>query len=373
MDLKYSKKTTIGSMLIFIVLSFIGYLSLEHFGYDSGTASAVSLTIPSMILFFVLSKHRDSRFFFTFCSIDIMGLIVIIFSRAIAILYNDNLWLIFALTNIGLLGLLLLSIKYRQRYIQIQNQLQTGWTSLTFLALLFYIMLYFIISYPFPLKERREYVPIAILFSMIVIIVYVVIFQTIMKSQKIYNAKQEKELLETKLALQSSQLELKEVYYKMAFTDALTGLKNRAAFEGIKSKLQIDREMRRTLTCLSLDLNNLKETNDLYGHSEGDRLIQTFGDILKQSFKDQNLIYRVGGDEFIVLFLGMSETQIKSQVTTFNLEVERKCIESKLSISVAMGLAAMTENQIDDVDALLNIADMRMYQNKEAMKTQREA
>lgn len=373
MELRFPKKMTTLTIVIFVILSFFGYLRLKHFGYDSGMASAVSLTIPSMILFYILSKHRDSRFFFTFCSIDIMGLIVIIFSRAIAIRFNDNLWLIFVLTNLGLIGMLLLSLKYRQKYIMIQNQLQTGWTSLTFLSVLFYTMLYFVISYPIPLKERREYVPVAILYSLIVIVVYVVIFQTIMKSQKIYNVEQERELLETKLALQSSQLELKEVYYKMAFTDALTGLKNRAAFEGIKSKLQVDKALCQNLTCLSMDLNNLKETNDMYGHSEGDRLIQTFGQILKQSFSDHSNIYRVGGDEFIVLFFDMSETQIKHQIKTFNQCVDHNRMATKLPISVAMGMAAMNESLTDDVETLINISDKRMYQDKDAMKAQSES
>ncbi len=373
MDIRTSKKVTFLLMSAFVILSFIGFSSLEHRGYDSGVASAIALTLPSMALFFILSKHRDGRFLFTFCSVDIMGLIIIILSRATAIMFDDNLYLIFALTNLGLLFLLLLAIKFRIQYIQIQNQIHRGWWSLTFLSVLFYLMLYFIISYPTPLKERREYVPVAILFSLIVVIVYVIVFQTIMKSLKIYNSKQEKELLEIKLELQSSQLELKEVYYKMAYTDALTGLKNRAALEDMKAKYELDHKKGHELTCLSMDLNNLKETNDILGHSAGDALIKKFAEVLNQLFNDTKDIFRVGGDEFVVLYPDIPENQLDDKLEAFYLAIEKATLPSDLVISVAVGRAKMSECKKNTIDELLKISDERMYQNKFETKALREA
>ena len=189
---------------------------------------------------------------------------MIILSRITATLFDDNLVVIVLLTFTGLSLLLFFAWKIRNRYIELQRTLHGGWTRFAVVSALFYLMIYVIISYPSPLNQRREYIPAVILFCVIVITVYGVIIQTLMKSVTIYNEQRENELLETKLALQNSQLELKEIYYIMAYTDAMTGLKNRAAFEERKKKLS---ENPVGLSCLMLDLNNLKTTNDIYGHA----------------------------------------------------------------------------------------------------------
>ncbi|QSX04882.1 GGDEF domain-containing protein [Sedimentibacter sp. zth1] len=229
-------------------------------------------------------------------------------------------------------------------------------------------MIYLLIAYPVAMIERREYIPVAILFSIIVITVYIVIYQTVMKSVMIYNEQRDKELLETKLALQNSQLELKEIYYKMAYTDALTGLKNRASFEERKKILSINIENQDMIACLSMDLNNLKKSNDIYGHNKGDELIKTFSNILKLSFDDSQIIYRTGGDEFFIFFTEMSLEQIEKQIANLKREIIHNNKQNEIQISFAMGLAVMNEDQIKDIKSLIVFADKRMYENKKNMK-----
>ena len=298
-----------------------------------------------------------------------MGLIIVSISRAIAILFNDNQILLvyfffILLSNFGFVILLVLSFKIRKRYIQIQKTISSGWRSFGAISVLFYAMMYLITSYPTPMKERREYLPVLFVFIAIIILVYIVIYQAVMKAIKIHDEEKDKELLETKIALQNSQLELKEVYFRMAYTDAITGLKSRTAFEEKKQALIEEIENTKLLSCLMLDLNNLKETNDSFGHSIGDELIINFSDILKSTFCNIDTIYRIGGDEFIILFLETPTEQIEEQIVELKQKILEKNKQNSIQISFAMGLASIEEEAITDIDSLMSYADQRMYEKQ---------
>lgn len=368
-ELKYAMKTTSFLFFVYIGVALPVYFKLLSMGNSTGFSSAVAFTLPSLLLCFFLSKHRDFRFIFTFCSVDIVGFILISLSRAIGILFNDNQYIIFLLLNGGFVPALIASLKFRSRYLQIQRTINSGWKSFGVVSILFYTMMYLITSYPTPMIGRREYLPVLLVFIITVIVVYLVIYQAVMKAIKIHDEEKEKQLLETKIALQNSQLELKEIYVKMAYTDALTGLKNRTAFEEKKLALASKFEEDKPLYCLMLDLNNLKETNDIFGHDKGDELIKCFAKILNQTF---DAVYRVGGDEFIALFLEKSWNQIEKQIRDLKQKVKEKNEQSSIQISFAMGLSYAKEETIKDIDALVLCADKRMYENKKNMKLSRK-
>ena len=92
----------------------------------------------------------------------------------------------------------------------------------------------------------------------------------------------------------------------------LTGLKNRRGYEQILSELNGD-EAIGTVFC---DLNSLKEVNDNLGHETGDRLIQKFAGILKESFP-QDHVYRISGDEFVVIVRNVDVVQFPAQMQAF--------------------------------------------------------
>ena len=84
----------------------------------------------------------------------------------------------------------------------------------------------------------------------------------------------------------------------LADTDPLTGLANRRAFQARLSALEYSGQ---TVTIASLDLNDLKEVNDARGHPAGDALLRRTADILRAACVPQYRVYRVGGDEFVLL------------------------------------------------------------------------
>ena len=143
-----------------------------------------------------------------------------------------------------------------------------------------------------------------------------------------------------------------------AYVDGLTGLGNRTAYEDRVKQLDDDiRDGRAAFAVAVFDLNGLKEINDKYGHAQGDRAISRVAAALRQTFGDARL-YRIGGDEFIVL-LEAPSSEIASQMR----DVDRILSEND-PVSTAKGYAAFTEDADTDYREVFNRADTAMYNDK---------
>ena len=99
-----------------------------------------------------------------------------------------------------------------------------------------------------------------------------------------------------------------ETLLSQALTDPLTGLRNRRALEEDFTRLQAlaKREKKRLIFTL-WDVNNLKQINDMYGHAAGDRVLKKFARILREALRQSDALYRIGGDEFAGLHVGLED------------------------------------------------------------------
>lgn len=147
-----------------------------------------------------------------------------------------------------------------------------------------------------------------------------------------------------------------EALNKAANFDFLTGIRNRNSFEKIVTTLRNDNV---DAYYIIADLNNLKQTNDILGHSAGDTLLQTAAKVFKESVKEQGWVFRLGGDEFVILLKDLD-------ISTFleELEMIKKShdADTLFPISFALGYG-----KILDPDGMEN-ADQMMYENKKKMK-----
>lgn len=146
---------------------------------------------------------------------------------------------------------------------------------------------------------------------------------------------------------------------KMAIYDYLTGAYNRNYFE---KKLQMLEKEERKPYYLIADLNNLKETNDVFGHSAGDELLQATARLLMESAGEHGTVYRQGGDEFAVLW-----EQEDVQPLLQAVESARRRINKgrAVPVSFAVGYCRLTKEDWMDT------ADSMMYANKREMKKQK--
>ncbi len=153
-------------------------------------------------------------------------------------------------------------------------------------------------------------------------------------------------------------------------TDELTGLLNRRGFFAQAEKelraVQDPEAQSRGLALLFIDIDQMKEINDIHGHDAGDEALRVVASVLKASCRHADVIARLGGDEFVALLVDCDlhdETEVKRRIEN-NLQRQRQLPESELELSVSVGGAEIAPGHVDSLDTLMRQADERMYQAK---------
>ncbi|WP_159432059.1 GGDEF domain-containing protein [Alkalibacter saccharofermentans] len=153
----------------------------------------------------------------------------------------------------------------------------------------------------------------------------------------------------------------KELKY-LSFHDAMTGLFNRAYI----NRVLLDTVKNSKICVFMFDIDELKYVNDNYGHVEGDKLIKSFAEILKRTFRETDIVARIGGDEFIAVLHDSDEESpkiIKERIIDL-IKINNKNIKEehlKLSASIGCAMPEIGSNTIED---LMKKADIQMYVNK---------
>ncbi|MCC6585988.1 MAG: diguanylate cyclase [Bryobacterales bacterium] len=150
-------------------------------------------------------------------------------------------------------------------------------------------------------------------------------------------------------------------------TDKLTGLANaHALFHGLDQRLRRARDDGGNLSVLVLDLDGFKGVNDRFGHLAGNQVLQAAGDRMRKMFREQDLVARMGGDEFVIVmdtaFPELVEQKSRQLAEMISDVGEIVCSERLLSLSV--GSATFPQDG-DTAEALLGEADKRMYTQKQ--------
>jgi diguanylate cyclase (GGDEF)-like protein len=152
----------------------------------------------------------------------------------------------------------------------------------------------------------------------------------------------------------------------LALTDDLTCLYNRRGFFAAATQLlKLATRNSQELLLLYCDMDNLKSINDCYGHREGDLALIRASDALERSFRDADVVARMGGDEFVVLAL---ETSMQSQASILhrlakNLK-EANAEESRFQLSLSVGAARFDPKHPVSLGELMLQADKAMYEEK---------
>lgn len=146
--------------------------------------------------------------------------------------------------------------------------------------------------------------------------------------------------------------------------DSLTGLFNRRYYE--EQLVELDKEEYLPLSVISVDVNNLKITNDILGHTFGDELLQKVGEILKSCADSNAIICRCGGDEFNIFLPNTSREEAQEYIKSV-LEACSNYRIGFLPISVAMGCDVRKNRRIGIVSVFKNAEEM-MYRHKRKIK-----
>lgn len=157
-----------------------------------------------------------------------------------------------------------------------------------------------------------------------------------------------------------------------SFIDELTGLYNRRGFLAVaQHQFESARREKRNLAIIFADMDGLKVINDSLGHAAGDSSIKDLAEILKTSLRSEDVVARIGGDEFVVLTT-IEENEdsksliarLKDEITQFNQKNQKS-----YSIEVSFGFSVIKPDDMVDLADVVRRADMEMYREKRRRRT----
>ena len=150
-----------------------------------------------------------------------------------------------------------------------------------------------------------------------------------------------------------------EIEY-LSYNDQLTGLHNRRYYEQEIERLNDEKYY--PLTLIMADVNGLKLTNDAFGHKAGDALLEKTAKILKRECREDDIVVRIGGDEFILL---LPETDAKNAnviIERINKAMGNEKLDN-IILSVSVGFAVKNDNS-SDINTIYKQAEDEMYRHK---------
>lgn len=174
----------------------------------------------------------------------------------------------------------------------------------------------------------------------------------------------ENEVMNRTIKLKDANVKLEN----LAFHDPLTGLKNRLTLEqDIEKAIQHERDNKSPYAVLMFDIDWFKNVNDTYGHDVGDTVIKEVARFLIESVREEDKVYRAGGEEFVVLL-----NRISYENTNFIAQEIRQRIEkhsfrvddTSFCKTISCGLYHSSISDSDNVRDVLKLVDKALYQSK---------
>jgi diguanylate cyclase (GGDEF)-like protein/PAS domain S-box-containing protein len=166
-----------------------------------------------------------------------------------------------------------------------------------------------------------------------------------------------------------------ETIRELSLTDELTGLRNRRGFLTLaQMEMALIRRTKRQMALFYIDLDGMKKINDSFGHQTGDLALQDIAQILRQTFRESDIICRLGGDEFAVLALettGRPREQIVRRLQA-KIDSHNNTANRQYTIAVSVGMIHVDSGSTITLEELMAQADTEMYQAKQKRGAQRK-
>lgn len=153
----------------------------------------------------------------------------------------------------------------------------------------------------------------------------------------------------------------------IAHLDELTGLYNRRGFLALaQQQLKIASRTKRGTLLFFIDLDGMKLINDSQGHKAGDKALRETAKILRLSFRESDIVSRIGGDEFVILAIEINDAFVDTIIKRINEKVEQfnKKPSSQFKLSISIGVTHINNQSTAPIEDLIAEADKAMYEQK---------
>jgi diguanylate cyclase (GGDEF)-like protein len=154
---------------------------------------------------------------------------------------------------------------------------------------------------------------------------------------------------------------------QMATIDDLTLISNRRGLSALSEHtLKVCRRKNMMASLILFDLNKFKPINDEYGHDEGDYALTQFADVMRDVFRESDVIGRLGGDEFVVMLGDTTPVQTQSALLRFDhaLKAKNREINKPYNIEYSAGVSVTPPDEEKSLEQMLAEADKAMYDRK---------
>ena len=185
-----------------------------------------------------------------------------------------------------------------------------------------------------------------------------------------------RKIVEQELALKAQELAKSNALLEgLSLIDDLTGLYNRKGFfELTTHRMKLAKRTAEAFSIAFVDLDGLKRINDTYGHQEGNRALVDAALVLRESFRESDILARIGGDEFAAFIAEAEESKIASVTSRIqqNLSACNSASGRKYRLSFSTGIVCGGGPQTSDLESLLASADALMYEQKSSRQLSRD-
>ena len=352
---QFKKETTLYKVLIYggCVAFGVAYtLGAYVFKLPYSVSTTLFMSIPSFILFLILSKYKNARFFVTFCFVDTVTLILASLCK-FANIKGGLIGQIIAIVVV-LVIIIFTFIKFLPicpKYKELLKNVKYGWNPMAISTLFIYIYLVACAMYPIPLVDRPEYMPLYLLLCATILIFYVVFIVLIKEKAKLINANQ--------------KLKEQQHWHELAYSDELTKLANKAAYD--KKIFDMSQNVYDIHTCyiLMIDIDDFKIVNDTYGHLVGDEVLKQVANYFLSTFPKEHFeFFRIGGDEFVSIVQNYSKPDIKDAVNQINT----KKSDNGYTCTLSCGYSKIDLSEKKPFEQAFFRADKLMYDEKARKK-----
>jgi len=229
------------------------------------------------------------------------------------------------------------------------------------------------------LEEKNEAQIITIFMTSLIVFIVLfflsILFTDIIKRKfLLYKNKIEektKELEKTNKTLEDKVEERTKALKELSIRDPLTNLYNRRYLSEASEKLFFLAKRNNTsLSVLMIDIDKFKNVNDTYGHDIGDKVIKLLAENLIRDLRNSDIVSRLGGEEFAIIFPNINIEQAKYKAETIRKEVESLKLDladsKKLSFTISIGVSSFEPKKDDDFETILKRSDEALYEAKKS-------
>jgi len=201
---RYPRKKTItitlAAMMPLLVVNFLLFVILGIENY--GTLMLLTLSLPSCIFFWFISKYRDGRFFFTFCVVDTTVLEILYITNILNhYLTPDTYVFMFVVRMLAYPFIeILIYKKIRPMFLEVQRQGKEGWGIFATIGILFYIAITLLMTYPTPVTDRPEYLPVLAIMFLLMPVIYLHIISTLRHQQLLHESSEQDNIMKLQVS-----------------------------------------------------------------------------------------------------------------------------------------------------------------------------